>query len=268
MPTKLQRVRIIGGTSSCLRESPSWTARDLQHPAARGPDSTRGFAGAAHAARALSAVHVELATARALALADARARALPDLTTFSNDSIVYEIVPGPDVALQPREVPPRDHTSNLPPPPGMHQGKARARGAWPSGKLQAGGGGGSGGDGGGKARAYAPDDVRNPQHPHHGGGGGGGEKAWAFAPNDVRNPRHPNHNTMKNGAPRASRRGRPPRHIRPQITAPITPATPSASVPPTTLKLSATVPPVSFSQGKQSSESSEQAISSRVSEQS
>jgi hypothetical protein len=77
-------------------------------------------------------------------------------------------------------------------------------------------------------------------------------KARAYAPNDVRNSQHPNHNKMKNGAPRASRRGRPPRHIRRSIPAPVTPATPSASVPPTTLKLSATVPPAPFSQLKQS----------------
>ena len=185
-------------------------------------------------------VQAKLATARALALADARAWALPDSTTFSNDSVVYEIVPGPDGALRPRKVPPRDHTSNLPPPPGMHRGKARARGAWPSGKLQAGGDGGGGGDDGGKARAYAPNDVRNPQHP--------------------------NHTKMKNGAPRASRRGRPPRHIRRLNPAPVTPATPSASVPPTTPKPSATVTlvlevtPAISSRGKQSSE---QAISSK-----
>jgi hypothetical protein len=96
---------------------------------------------------------------------------------------------------------------------------------------------------GGKARAYAPNDVLNPQHPSHGGGGGdgGGGKAWAYAPNDVRSPRHPNHNKMKTGTPRASRCGRPPRHIRRIIPAPVTPAISSASVPPTTLKLLATV---------------------------
>jgi hypothetical protein len=102
-------------------------------------------------ARALAVVWAKLATVRARTLADARAWALPDSTTFSNDSIVYEIALGLDGALRPREVPPRDHTSDLPPPPGTHRGKARARGAWPPGKLQAGGDGCGGGGGGGKA---------------------------------------------------------------------------------------------------------------------
>ena len=128
-------MEITRGTSSSLQESPSWTAGGLQrHAAARGPDGTRGFAGAAAgAAKALAAARAELATARALAPADARARALPNSTRYSNDSIVYEIAPGPDGALRPREVPPRDRTSNLPPPP-THQGNARARGAWALGR--------------------------------------------------------------------------------------------------------------------------------------
>jgi hypothetical protein len=118
LSAKLRPVKITSGTLSSLRESPSWTAGGLHHrAAARGPDGTRGFVGTARAAKALTAAREELATARALAPADARARALPDYTRYSNDSIVYEIAPGPDGALRPREVPPRDRTSNLPPPP-------------------------------------------------------------------------------------------------------------------------------------------------------
>ena len=245
LPAKLRPVKITSDTSSSLRESPSWTAGGLRpRAAARGPDGTRGFAGAAAgAAKALAAARAELATARALAPADARARALPNSTRYSNDSIVYEIAPGPDGALRPREVPPRDRTSNPPPPP---------RGARALGKLRgscSGGGGGRRGGGGGGGRKAS-------------GGGGSAGKARAYATNDVRNPQHPNNNNhtkMKNGAPRASRRGRPPRHIRRLNPAPITLATSLASVPPTTLKLSATVPPAIFSQGKQSIE---QAISS------
>ena len=244
LPAKLQPVKITCGTSSSLRESPSWTAGGLHHrAAARGPDGTRGFVGTARAAQALTAAREELATARALAPADARARALADNTRYSNDSIVYEIAPGPDGALRPREVPPRDRTPNLPPPPR----RARALG-----KLRGSGGGGSGRGGRGGGGGKASDDD-------------GGGKARAYAPNDVRNPQHPNHK-MKNGAPRASRRGRPPRHIRRLNPAPVTPATPSASVPPTTPKPSATVTlvlevtPAISSRGKQSSE---QAISSK-----
>ena len=194
LPAKLRRVEITRGTSSSLQESPSWTAGGLQrHAAARGPDGTRGFAGAAGLAKALAAARVEPA-------------APPDSTRYSNDSIVYEIAPGPDGALRPREVPPRDRTSNPPPPP------RRARALGKPRRSGSGGGGrkASGGGGSGKARAYAPDDVRNPQHPNHN-----------------------NHTKMKNGAPRASRRGRPPRHIRRLNPAPVTPATSSASVPPT-----------------------------------
>jgi hypothetical protein len=168
---------------------------------------------AARVAKALVVAWEELATARALALANVRAWALLDHTRYSNDSIVYEIAPRPDGALRPREVPPRDRTSNFPPPPR----RARALG-----KLR-----------------------------------GSGGKAWAYAPNDVRNPQHPNHNNrtkMKNGAPRASQRGRPPRHIRHLKPAQVTPATPAALVPPTTPKPSATVAlvlevtPATFSQ--------------------
>ena len=231
-------MKITRGTSSSLRESPSWTAGGLHHrAAARGPDGTRGFVGTARAAQALTAAREELATTRALAPADARARALADNTRYSNDSIVYEIAPGPDGALRPREVPPRDRTPNLPPPPR----RARALG-----KLRGSGGGGSGRGGRGGGGGKASDDD-------------GGGKARAYAPNDVRNPQHPNHK-MKNGAPRASRRGRPPRHIRRLNPAPVTPATPSASVPSTTPKPSATVTlvlkvtPAISSRGKQSSE--------------
>jgi hypothetical protein len=202
LPAKLRPAKITRGTSSSLRESPSWTAGGLHHrAAARGPDGTRGFVGTAIAAQALTAAWAELATARALAPADARARVLPDNTRYSNDSIVYEIASGPDGALRPREVPPRDRTSNLPPPPR----RARALG-----KLRGNGGGGGGrGGGGGKASD-----------------GDGGGKARTYAPNDVRNPQHPNHTKMKNGAPRASRRGRPPRHIRRLNPAPVTPQPP------------------------------------------
>jgi hypothetical protein len=126
-------VKITRGTSSSLRESPSWTAGGLHHhAAARGPDGTRGFAGAARAAsaaKALAAARAELATARALAPADARARALLDSTRYSNDSIVYEIAAGPDGALRPREVPPRSHLQ-LPPSSSTSTGPRQTPRQW------------------------------------------------------------------------------------------------------------------------------------------
>jgi hypothetical protein len=136
-------VKIPSGASSSLRESSLWTAGGLHHhTTARGPDGTRGFAGAASDAKALVVAWVELTTVRALAPADARARVLLDTTRYSNDSIVYEIAPGPDGALRPREVLTRDRISNLSPPPMCH-----ARGARALGKLRGGGGGGGGGGG-------------------------------------------------------------------------------------------------------------------------
>ena len=129
-PVKLRPLKNTHGTSSSLRESPSWTAGGLHHhAAARGPDGTRGFVGAASVAKAVVAARAELATARALAPADARARALLDSTRYSNDSTVYEIALGPDGVLRPREVPPRDRTSNLPPPPRRARALGKLRGS-------------------------------------------------------------------------------------------------------------------------------------------
>jgi hypothetical protein len=116
LSAKLRPVKIAIGASSSLRESPSWAAGGLHHHAtARGPGGTQGFAGAASTVKALAAPRVELALARALAPADARARALADSMRYSNDSIVYEIATGPDGALRPRKVPRRDRTSNFSP---------------------------------------------------------------------------------------------------------------------------------------------------------